>query len=681
MSDFTEAEDRDHYDRLTDAFEKASKPIAVPVNFLVAKAALLRALPKRLRARSLTKSPLAIVIVTPNVDWCEPVHKAVKELFGRGMDIEYSSTASTYHGLTTTDVAYLVRSGPDKTNRADMSGSALPNIFANGASAIAITPDVSYLPKEMVEAADVTIVIEPLRATDVRKIIRTMTGLSDVPPIADEVVSRLSPTQIATAIRPSSTPTDCVQRLWLVAERSMTAIRDRDVPPIEELAGYGEAKTWAMALKRDIDNRRADRASVPIDIITRSLLLAGPPGTGKTLMAAALARSCQIPLISTSFGAWQSSGTGHLGDTLMSMRKAFSDAVSAARSCDVGAAVLLIDEIDSIQNRTSTSGDKYDAYWTSITNGLLTLVERDNPGRRGVILIGATNFVERLDPALTRPGRFGDKVVVLSEPSAADFAAMMRTHLAADLPEVDLIAIARLASKLSGAEAARIVREARQTARGANRSIAVDDLVSQLLPPETRTQAYLLRIARHEAAHAVVGVELGEAKLASVTLCASEAEGATRFEQIPEQALTRRHFEAQILTYLAGRAADQMFYQVDAGSAGAPGSDLVVATRLCAALHSSLGLGDQLVSFGDPDSAMTSLRNDASVRKVVESDLQRLYSRAKQLVDEHRIPIDRIAHALVQRRFLSAEDVAHLMSQTNSALDMAWVVHAGGHNG
>jgi ATP-dependent Zn protease len=196
--------------------------------------------------------------------------------------------------------------------------------------------------------------------------------------------------------------------------------------------------------------------------------------------------------------------------------------------------------------------------------------------------------------------------------------------------------------------------------------------------PSDRNDTF--QIARHEAANAAIGLLVAETKLETISLCVPGAEGVTHFASIPEQPITRRHFEALILVYLAGRAADDVFHEVDAESRGGPGSDLALARPLCASIHRAHGLRDKIRSFGSPDSAIASLR-DPDFRKIVEADLQRLYVRAKAMVVERKADIEHVAREFVRRRFLSADEVEDILTRTARSRVPSGRVPTGGRNG
>ncbi len=638
----------------------AASPKVAP-DALAGAIALRRAVPARILRRFRRGASTALVIQAPSGDWCGALREAATAVLGPGRSVAFSHTAD---GWAERGRLYFVRRAADRHGRPDQSGDGLAACLSGGGSAIGIAPDPVWLPRQLTEAADACIEIAPLRGRDVARVIRATTRCTRCPRVDDALAAALSPVQLALAIRATTTPAACLRRLHAIAARASASGAAVNAPPLEDLAGYGEARDWGLALKADIENRRADPSAASLDALARSLLLAGPPGTGKTLFAAALAKSCGIPLICTSYADWQN-GDAHLGIVMQNLRSAFASARGAARASNVGA-ILFIDELDSIPSRGSPGDGRSDNYFNSLVNALLTLTEKNSPARKGVILIGATNHPGRIDPALLRPGRF-DRTILLAPPDAEAFAAMLRTHLGGDLAAADLAGLARLAPGRTGADAAKIVRDARQIARIAGRPLAYDDIVAQILPPETRSRSFVLATARHEAAHAVAGIALGVQRLESVTLCAPDAEGAANFSRAADRPRTRSAIEAMVVAGLAGRAADAMFGEANAGAGGGRGSDLTNASALLAAAHASLGLGGTLLSLGEPADAVALLRTDPGLRAAVEADLQHLYARARDLVRERRTEIEMVAAALQRRRFLTGDEVRALLTRVRAA--------------
>ena len=528
--------------------------------------ALKRSIPQALRTRLLRKVSTALILVVPTADWCDVIKRAAKNLVGMGPSIDYSRDPARFFDYG--DLVYFVRSEADRMGRPDMSGNVAGLVLAAGGSVVGIAADIGLLPAPLLQVADFTIDIQPLTGKDLQRIIRATTGARRCPAINDALAASITPTQLGAAIRKGTTAIDCVNCLKAIGKRATALITDDDLPTLDQLAGFGDARAWGLSLKADIDRRRADPASTPLGTITRSLLIAGPPGVGKSYFASVLAKTCGIPLIVTSFGDWQAAGTGHLGDVMQAMKQSFSDARQAAIASGCGAC-LLIDEIDSLVSREQIQGNEYAAWWTTITNAALTLAERSNPARRGVILIACTNYPANIDPALTRSGRL-DRTITLALPDSENFARMVRTHLGNDLATADLSAIALAARGMSPADAARIVRDARQAARNAGRALTLDDLVGQVLPAETRSAEHLRATALHEAAHAVTALTLGAVAVDLVTLVSPGLDGATHYVAGSGEAQTRARIEAQVVTSLAGRAADATFGVADTGA----GSDL-----------------------------------------------------------------------------------------------------------
>lgn len=198
---------------------------------------------------------------------------------------------------------------------------------------------------------------------------------------------------------------------------------------VESLSGYGDAQIWALDLKQDLD--AWDKKEVDWSDLSTRLLLSGPPGTGKTTYAKALCNTLQIPLISTSVARWLEAS--HLGDVLAAISTTFKYA-NANSPC-----ILFIDEIDNIGSRNggvsaganSGNGHKNDDYWASLINRLLELLD-GTAKTDGVILVGATNRPEKIDPALLRSGRL-EKHIIIPPLDTEALIGIIAHHLGPDL--------------------------------------------------------------------------------------------------------------------------------------------------------------------------------------------------------------------------------------------------------
>lgn len=193
---------------------------------------------------------------------------------------------------------------------------------------------------------------------------------------------------------------------------------------VETLAGYGSARDWALDLKADLSLWRDGR--LRWDEMSTKLLLSGPPGTGKTTFARALCNTLQVPLLVTSVAHWLE--PGYLGDVLKRMSTAFSFAAEKAP------AILFVDEIDNIGTRKGPGSRNHDDYWTSLINRLLELMDGASKSE-GIIVVGATNLPEKIDPALLRSGRL-ETHVRIPMPDAETLIGILGHHLGTDLDAV-----------------------------------------------------------------------------------------------------------------------------------------------------------------------------------------------------------------------------------------------------
>jgi len=224
-------------------------------------------------------------------------------------------------------------------------------------------------------------------------------------------------------IEPASATTGSEPGKGQTAKHSVKPSTGKDHLFVERLAGYGDAQQWALDLKADLE--AFGNGGVAWSDLSSRLLLSGPPGTGKTTFARALCNTLQVPLIATSVARWLESS--HLGDVLAAMNATFDHANQSA-PC-----ILFIDEIDNIGNRGGKDR-QYDDYWSSLVNRVLELL--DGAAKTdGVIVVGATNRPDKIDPALLRSGRL-EKHIVIPTPDTAALVKIIAHHLGSDLDAV-----------------------------------------------------------------------------------------------------------------------------------------------------------------------------------------------------------------------------------------------------
>ncbi len=383
-----------------------------------------------------------------------------------------------------------------------------------------------------------------------------------------------------------------------------------------------EVVAWGLDLARDLG--AFGRGELDWADVDKGCLLSGPPGCGKTLFARALAETCRLPLVSGSYGSWLGSGHGHQGDLLKAMAKSFAEARSKAPS------ILFIDEIDSFPNR-STITHHYADWEIQVVNALLAEIDGVE-GREGVVLVGACNHPEKLDPALVRSGRL-DRHFRVSLPNCAALERIMREHLSTDLDGVSLAVAALAAAGSSGADCERLVRGARRRARSVGRAVAIEDLMAEIGGDDPRPLEAVRVAAVHEAGHGVTACVLRPGALQALTLRSNGDEGGLTSSRWSGDLVRAKDVNDRLTFLLAGRPAEEvLFGEPSAGSGGGAASDLASATWL--AVHASTSLGFDanagLVWSGRPDIATLPelMAADPDLRQRVRQALDSAYADA-----------------------------------------------------
>jgi cell division protease FtsH len=396
--------------------------------------------------------------------------------------------------------------------------------------------------------------------------------------------------------------------------------------------------------------------------VPKGVLMYGPPGTGKTLMARAVAGEAGLPFFAIS----GSEVTGFLiGLGVARIKGLF-------RKARKRGGVIFIDEIDAIGGRRGVNRSHNEDDRT--LNQLL--VEMDGFSQReGVLVIGATNRPDDLDPALRRPGRF-DRTVAVGLPSVDEREAILKLHVTQrEVPvasDVDLGRLARLMPQSSGADLANLVNEAAIVAARQGALVVawghIESARDRLLLGKERTgfrasDGEWQIVAVHEAGHALAGVVFcPEDGLHKVTIQPrGQAMGVAFFSPADDLHLhSRRYLESQILKGLAGRAAEEIVFGHALVTSGAR-SDLQQITRIAKEMVYHLGMGQHtgLVAFDPsmPASAEAHAAMDRDVKEMVE----RLYAQVKAMLVEHRRALEALARSLLDQETISGEDALRIL--------------------
>src|SRR5690348_7877241 len=407
--------------------------------------------------------------------------------------------------------------------------------------------------------------------------------------------------------------------------------------------------------------------------IPKGVLLVGPPGTGKTLLARAIAGEANVPFFSISGSDFVEM---FVGVGASRVRDLFEQGKKNA-PC-----IIFIDEIDAVgRHRGAGLGGGHDEREQTLNQ---LLVEMDGfESNEGVILIAATNRPDVLDPALLRPGRF-DRRVVVPRPDVKGRESILKVHtkkipLAED---VDLPVLSRGTPGFSGADLANLVNEGALLAARQNRKqVTMLDMETAkdkvLMGPERRSMILSdeekRNTAFHEAGHALVASMLPNADpLHKVTIIPrGMALGVTM--QLPlddKHTYTRDFLEAQLAIMMGGRVAEELFLNHITTGAG---NDIEQATGIARRMVCEFGMSDLgPLAFGKNQQEIflgrdlatqrdfsedTAIKIDQEVKKFVATG----YQRAKDILNNHRDILIRIAEALLEREILDAGEVKLLI--------------------
>lgn len=523
---------------------------------------------------------------------------------------------------------------------------ALRTSIEVGHSLVALVTDAeTQLSPEIAASADYRIRIPYPSNAQLTASLRALYGNKRIGKLPPDIGSKVHASAIFAAIRPGENAGRAVSRLKELDRRvrggPAQGIVYSSGPTLSQLTGYGAAKDWGLALAQDIQAYR--RGDVAWAELSTTALLHGAPGTGKTLYASALARSCGVPIITTSLGQLFAGTDGYLNSIIKGLSQAFESARGQAPS------VLFIDEIDAIPNR-ATLDARHREYWTPVVTHLLKLLD---DARHGVIVVAATNLPGHLDAALTRAGRL-ELHFEIKPPTSEELVGVFRHHLGGRLPEAELVSLAELAQGSTGADVAFRSKAAVAEARRAGRELTFRDAAAQFLKIDVKGED-LRRISIHEAGHAVAALALGRQVDHASTVAIGGRGGGILTDGVGAIG-TRQRLEDQIVIMLAGRAAEILM--LGEGSSGCH-VDLALATTYACAIHGSFGLGGNLLHRAPANDPARSLA-DPRFRDLIEAELRTLDTRCATLLATHRPQIEAIADALERKRALTGEELRKL---------------------
>jgi cell division protease FtsH len=432
-------------------------------------------------------------------------------------------------------------------------------------------------------------------------------------------------------------------------------IRPESSPPIawEDIAGADEAKD---ELREVVDYMRSPKrfrqlgAKVPTGI-----LLYGPPGTGKTLLAKAMAHESGAVFYSQSAASFVEMFAG-LGAARI--RRLFRTARKHAP------AIVFIDELDAVGGRRGTDNKEYDQTLNQL------LVEMDGFGTtRDVVVVAASNLLEKLDSALLRPGRF-DRQIFVSPPDVVGRERILEVHSRGKPvdPSVDYTLLARQTSGLTGADLANIVNEAAINAarRGEHRIETIDfdhaleRVVAGMQSRRTLSEHERRVVAYHEGGHALVGELLPSVDPVHRISIVPRGRALGYTMNLPEEdryLKTREELIDMMTMLLGGRAAEELvFGSITTGAA----DDLQRVAEIAHAMVHEYAMGTGITSLraaGDGVSDATRRVRDEEVRELADE----AFRAAIELLDEHRLQLDEMAATLLAKEVIERVDIDRIM--------------------
>jgi cell division protease FtsH len=394
--------------------------------------------------------------------------------------------------------------------------------------------------------------------------------------------------------------------------------------------------------------------------VPKGLLLYGPPGTGKTLLAKAVAHESGANFYSASASSFVEMFAG-LGAARI--RKLFNEARKNAP------AIVFIDELDAVG--ATRSGHGFNREQDQTLNQLL--VELDGfENARQVVVMGASNRIQDLDPALLRPGRF-DRQLLVPPPDLSGREAILRVHTRGkplNLGSVDLSQVARQTSGLTGAELANVCNEAAIKAgrRGASAITqadfdwALERVVAGLQQRKMLTEKERRILAYHEGGHALMAHLMGSVmELQKVTIV-SRGNALGYAFYLPEEDRylhTKEELVDRMIVALAGRAAEEVvFGRVTNGAA----NDLEKVTEIARAMVFEWGMSDMVTSRTMRADNYALSETTKRLRDEEQAHLtDGAYEEAVRLLRKHRAPLDRIAAALLEKETLVRDELQALV--------------------
>ena len=438
-----------------------------------------------------------------------------------------------------------------------------------------------------------------------------------------------------------------------------------------DVAGQDEAKEALVEIVDFLHNPEK-YAEIGADL-PKGALLVGPPGTGKTLLAQAVAGEANVPFFSISGSEFVEM---FVGMGAAKVRDLFKQANEKA-PC-----IVFIDEIDTIGKKRDGSINGNDEREQTL-NQLLTEMDGFN-GKKGVVILAATNRPESLDPALLRPGRF-DRRIPAELPDLAGRESILKVHAAKikTVENIDYNAIARATAGASGAELANIINEAALRAvRSGRKEVIQSDLeesVEVVIAGYQRKNAVISQkekeiIAYHEIGHALVAAkQKNSAPVHKITIIprTSGALGYTmQVDEGEKFLMSKEEALARLATLTGGRSAEELIFNSCTSGAS---NDIEQATKLARAMVTRYGMSSSFDMIaletvtnqylGGDTSLACSPETAAKIDEEVNNIVKKAHERAVQILTENIDKLHELAQFLLEKETITGEEFMEILNK------------------
>lgn len=444
-----------------------------------------------------------------------------------------------------------------------------------------------------------------------------------------------------------------------------------------DVAGQDEAKealNEIVDFLHDPDKYTQIGATLP-----KGVLLVGPPGTGKTLMARAVAGEANVPFFSISGSEFVEM---FVGMGAAKVRDLFKQANEKA-PC-----IVFIDEIDTIGKKRDNAGISGNDEREQTLNQLLSEMDGFD-GRKGVVILAATNRPESLDKALLRPGRF-DRRVPVELPDLNGREAILKVHAKKIklLDNIDFNTIARATAGASGAELANIINEsALRAVRQGRKAVSQSDLeesVEVVIAGYQRKNAVVSEkekaiIAYHEIGHALVAAKQTEsAPVHKITIVprTSGALGYTmQVEEGERNLMSKEEAFNKIATLTGGRAAEELvFNSITTGAS----NDIEQATKIARAMVTRFGMSENFGMtaletvtnqyLGGDTSLACSAETAAKIDAEVVSIIKNAHAKAREILKENQGKLKELADLLIEKETITGEEFMKVLNEGSASV-------------